>query len=354
MSKIKIAILGGGQLGTALAGVISKNINYDVILYTRNEDTANSINNNGFNDCYLSSYKIDAKATTDISDAIKNAETIFLTVPSFAILEIANSISLLKNNANIVLCNKGFNDISTNMEDLLFSNCVKKILPNNNILVLSGPSFADGIISGVSTAITLAGDNFSVINDYFFHSNIVLYHSDDIIGTQIVGAIKGIIAIKIGILESIAINLAKAKNIDKNLYTNKIYKTLSEMVMELKDIVVALRGNQEIIISPAGIGDIVMVCNSDKSRNKKFGLLIGNILYQEMLKVANNDLNEVTKNFLNGDIETDLLHISQIEESITNSGGTVEGYFAIFKLSKILKNITVKTDHFDWVCDLFN
>ena len=349
---IKIAILGCGQLGTALAGVISKNINYEVVLYTLDQQTCDCINNNNYNDKYLSNYKINAKATTDINEAIKNAETIFLTVPSFAVLSVASEIALCKISANIVLCSKGFNEIGTNIEDLFFSNCVQKILPNNNISVFAGPSFADGIIAGVSTAVSLAGDNFGVINDYFAHSNIVLYKSNDIIGVQVLAAIKGIVAIKIGILEAIGQSLAKAENINKGLYTNKIYKTLSEMLMEMRDIIVAFGGEESTIITPAGIGDTVMVCNSDQSRNKRFGFAIGDILWAEMLKVANGDMMEVRKNFLNGDIETDLLSVAQIESALSFAGGVVEGYFAIPKLAKILKNITAKTEHFDWICDL--
>ena len=124
------------------------------------------------------------------------------------------------------------------------------------------------------------------------------------------------------------------------------------MLMEMRDIIVAFGGEESTIIAPAGIGDTVMVCNSDQSRNKRFGFAIGDILWTEMLKVANGDMIEVRKNFLNGDIETDLLSIAQIESALSVAGGIVEGYFAIPKLAKILKNITAKTEHFDWICDL--
>ncbi len=285
---------------------------------------------------------------------MENADIAFVTVPALAVNQIIQKLALANSTANIVLCSKGFSGLSSNIGDLLFSNYIKKILPNNKVFVFSGPSFADGIIDGISTCVSLATEdnqNYGIIFDCFAHSNITLYTTNDITGVQILGAIKGTIAIKIGILEALINNFCIATNANPNLYNNKIYKMLSEIIMEVQQIVLALDGHPGTIISPAGIGDIMMVCNSEHSRNKRFGIEIGNILWQKMLNSEN--LTTIKNNLLSDNVNTNLLTINDIENSLILLGKMVEGYFVLPKIDKILKNIQITAPHLEWMCDIF-
>ncbi|QED23856.1 NAD(P)H-dependent glycerol-3-phosphate dehydrogenase [Candidatus Deianiraea vastatrix] len=263
--KEKIAFIGMGKFGTAIAYRLDITSRYKIAMYSRNKDDVEYFNEHKvspkcFHECKFET----ASATDDIADAVDKAGIIFISVSSNGIKDVCEKMEgLIKKNAKVIICSKG---ISENYP-FFYSEIAKNILGKKaNIYVFSGPNFADEIARGELSITTLAGKNLiktKLLSIIFRSTNIKIESSNDIIGVQLFGAMKNVMAITVGILEGLGFG------------KNRIIRTLMHFVSEIQRLSKVYKAKKNSAYLAAGIGDIMLTCFDEKSRNKKFGIAIG-------------------------------------------------------------------------------
>ena len=254
----KIGIIGGGVWGSALAKLLDHN---DVLIYSRDEKVITSINNLKINPkLKYVVFKENVRATSDLSE-LKKCEYLFFALPTQNIKEVCEKYGKSLKNQRIIIGSKGID-----VKNKLFpSEIISQILSTKNISILSGPCFSSEVAQNLPTAVTLATDQqktFDEINSLFNNNNFRLYFSDDIIGCQLGGALKNIYAIAAGI--TIGLNLGE------NAKSALISRSFSEIIRFAK----AYGANSNTLFGLSGLGDLILTCNSLKSRNTSFGQLI--------------------------------------------------------------------------------
>ena len=258
-----IGILGSGAWGTALACILNKEKN-KIFLWGYEKQVSEQINKIKINKIFLPKIRIpkNVYGTNDLKD-LTSCKFIFLCIPSQFIEKIILQFKkYYKKEMIIVICSKG---IVHNSKKLI-SEIIKKILPKSKIAVLSGPSFAIEVAKKLPTAVTVASANkkdaktlAKLINSKSFRC----YYSSDIIGVQLGGVIKNILAIASGIVES------------QKLGANAKAALLTRGLVEMKRIGIAYGAKESTFYGLSGLGDLILTCNSILSRNFTTGLLVG-------------------------------------------------------------------------------
>ncbi|CDZ74967.1 Glycerol-3-phosphate dehydrogenase [NAD(P)+] [Peptoniphilus sp. ING2-D1G] len=260
---MKISVLGGGSWGTAIAKLLKYN-EHDVEFYIRDEAVVNDVNTNNENSKYLPGVDLlGLKATYNIYDAIKNAEAIVLGVPTNSIRGLLNQIKHeIDENVIIVNLAKGI-EVETLYR---VSEISEQILPNNVFVALSGPSHAEEVGKNIPTAVTVSSKNHEIakkIQHAFVSKYFRVYTNDDLIGVEISGALKNIIALAAGMSDG----LGYGDNTKAALATRGIY--------EISKLGIKLGARLQTFNGLAGIGDLIVTCTSMHSRNRRAGILIG-------------------------------------------------------------------------------
>jgi glycerol-3-phosphate dehydrogenase (NAD(P)+) len=269
---MKIGIIGGGVWGSALAKLLSENSK--VMIYGRDKKIIKSINEHHFNPkLKYAIFNNNVNATNEI-DALADSDYIFLALPSQNIREVMLSFKPVKASQEIIIASKGIEINSM----LLLSDVVKEVLDCENVSILSGPCFSDEVAQNLPTAVTFASKNkklFNKISSLFGNKNFRIYFSDDIIGCQIGGALKNIYAIGAGITYGL------------NLGENAKSAFITRSFIEIQKFGEVMGANPQTIFGLSGLGDLILTCNSIKSRNTKFGQLISlnySLDFKEILK----------------------------------------------------------------------
>lgn len=259
---MKISVLGGGSWGTAISKELSKN--HDVLIYIRNEDTVNSINENHSNDRYLKDIKLPSniKASSDIEEVLKN-QYVINTIPTQKIRTMLENNSKYFNEYNIIInLSKGI-EVKTNKR---FSEIFKEFLPNNKFVTLSGPSHAEEVINSIPTSIVCASEDSELsktVQKLMTSDSLRVYRNSDLIGIEYGGAVKNVLAIGIGILDG----LDFGDNVKAAAMTRGIH--------EMTRFCVTMGGQENTLYGLAGLGDLIVTATSKHSRNRKAGELIG-------------------------------------------------------------------------------
>ena len=262
-TKLKgIGILGSGAWGTALASILNKKTN--ISLWSYEKETTKQINKYKINKNYLPGIKIPNNVTiTNDLEELKTCKFIFICIPSQFIKKIIVKFKkFYKREMILVICSKGIEKTSKE----LISELIKKIIPKSKIAILSGPSFAIEVAKKKPTAVTIASKNnknakelAKLINS----KNFRCYYTNDIIGVQLGGVIKNILAIAAGIVES------------QKLGANARAALMTRGLAEMMRIGVAYGAKESTFYGLSGLGDLMVTCNSKLSRNFVTGLLIG-------------------------------------------------------------------------------
>lgn len=260
----KIGILGGGSWGTAL-GITLANKGNDVNIWIRDEKQYRDIKKNRINKKYLPNIILPEKLkpTNDIKEAIVGNEVIVLAVPTHGIRENLLSIKdIVKPEQIIVNVAKGIeNDTLKRISEI-----VKEILPDNKYVVLSGPSHAEEVGLEKPTTVIAASehkDAAKFIQDIFMTINFRVYTHSDVIGVELGGALKNVIALGAGISDGLEYgDNAKAAIMNRGIF-------------EISRLGQAMGGKLSTFSGLSGIGDLIVTCTSLHSRNRKAGLLIG-------------------------------------------------------------------------------
>ncbi len=259
----KLVIIGGGGFGTALAAVTAR-AGRDTSLWARDQDLVNAINQRRENPKYLPGAALpdSLKASTDISIA-KTADALLLAVPAQFMRGVLQQLSQhLQAGAPLLVCAKGIEAGSL----MLMHRLVMELAPDNPVAVLSGPSFAADIARGLPTAVSLACDDAGIarqLAELIGTKSFRPYVSSDLVGVEIGGAIKNVIAIACGIAEG------------RGLGDSARAALMTRGLAEMTRLALALGGKAQTMMGLAGIGDLALSCHSRQSRNFSFGLRLG-------------------------------------------------------------------------------
>ena len=260
----KICVLGAGSWGTALALVVAKK-GYNVSMWTLNEEQCNKINKDKENIDYLPGVVIpdNIVVTTNIEEAVKDGTIIVLAVPSQAIRSVCKQIKpFIKDNQILV-------DVAKGLEKgtgLRLSDVCHQELPNNKYVVLSGPSHAEEVSRDIPTTVVVSSEDIhiaEIVQDIFMSPKFRVYTNPDVVGVELGGALKNIIAFGAGICDG----LGYGDNAKAALMTRGI--------KEIGRLGVAMGAKASTFSGLSGIGDLIVTCTSMHSRNRRAGILIG-------------------------------------------------------------------------------
>lgn len=262
--KQAVLVTGAGSWGTALAITLARN-GCPAWMLDNNPEHIEQLRISHLNDQYLPGIEIPAAVSpvSDIRRVPDGISDVVIAVPCGALPSILDELSgRFTTPLNICLACKG---LATGRQ-LLNHQVVEDNQCNVDRLgVLSGPSFAIEVARGLPTAVTLAADDLDVAEyfaDFFRNDVFRIYTSDDIIGVQVGGAVKNVMAIAAGIADGLGYGA--------NTRAALVTRGLSEITR----LGVALGGRQETFMGLAGVGDLVLTCTDDKSRNRRLGLLL--------------------------------------------------------------------------------
>ena len=260
-----LCILGAGSWGTALALQAARN-GCDTILWGHNPQHIAQIRQNHENTRYLAGFPFPAnlRVTHDLPNAIQNSQLILLAVPSHAFKNILLAIQpLLHKHQAIAWATKGFD----HDHGRLLSDVSRDILgPETEIAVLSGPTFAHEVAAGLPTALTIASKSdrlVSTLTQILHNRTFRTYTSHDLIGVQVGGACKNVLAIAAGIADGLGFGA--------NTRAALITRGLTE-IMRLGS---NLGGQPDTFMGLTGLGDLILTCTDNQSRNRRFGLALG-------------------------------------------------------------------------------
>ena len=274
-----IGILGGGVWGSALARVLSNN---KVIIYARDEKIVKSINEHKINPkLKYSSFNENVTATTSLKE-IRNVKFLFITLPAQNIREVIKDSSLHNKNHHIIICSKGI-EISSSK---FLTDVFHEMMPFKSISILSGPSFSNEVSQSLPTAVTLATKDkkdFDNISKLIPNKEFRIYYSNDLIGTQIGGALKNIYAIAAGVAEGL--------NLGENAKSALISRSFAEMTRYAKKF----KADKNTLFGLSGLGDLILTCSSTNSRNTQFGIKLASSKYDNFLDLLKSQ--EVTEGY---------------------------------------------------------
>ncbi len=261
---MKVTIIGSGAYGLALALMVNKNTK-EIEMWTKFEEEKNMLLEKRENEKVLKGVKIpeNINFTTDLNEVVTDASLIIIAVPTAFIDSISKELKgILKHNQHVCIASKGIEQ-----ETCLFvQDIFYKYNDNKNFAVISGPSFAVDIANmcpvGLSLA-TLNDDTEKIVKDALESDLLKLRRTNDIIGVEICGAIKNVIAIASGMLDGMGHPAS----------TQAMF--ITESLHDIKHLINDLGGSKKTILSFAGFGDLLLTATSIKSRNYRLGKLIG-------------------------------------------------------------------------------
>lgn len=271
---MKITVIGAGSFGTTLAILLCEN-GHEICLYTHNKETAVELDQDRENKKYLPRIKIpqSINITSDLKKAVDNTSAVVFAVPSVAMSSVLSQVAkLIKLDKELgkksdqdtvfIITSKGFDNQNT------FSKLAETVLPvpTKNIGALSGPTHAEELAQRLPTtcvATSTSEDTANFIQDIFMNQYFRIYTNTDILGVELAGALKNVIALAAGILDG----MGHGDNTKAALITRGI--------KEIATLGVACGADVSTFYGLAGIGDLIVTCTSTHSRNLRAGRLLG-------------------------------------------------------------------------------
>lgn len=263
----RIAIIGAGSWGTAL-GIVAGRAGHRVCLWARNEEVIDAINNERVNRVYLSSQTVPegVRATNDFDDALSGAEYVLLASPSHVTRHLLEAmLPLLRAEMLFISATKGVEiETGKRISEVLRDMVGERFAPR--FVCLSGPSFAQEVVAGQPTAIVAAGDNAGdsrAVQQLLSFENLRLYTNTDVIGTELGGAVKNVMAVAAGMVSGLGLG------------TNSVAALITRGLAEITRLALALGARRETLMGLAGLGDLVLTCTGSLSRNRFVGQELG-------------------------------------------------------------------------------
>jgi glycerol-3-phosphate dehydrogenase (NAD(P)+) len=263
---MKVAIIGAGAFGTAMAITATRGGN-DVVLWAHDPDVAQAIRETGENPDYLPGIALGAKvtATSDLAEAVAFSDTIVMMTPSHYYRGVLTRVhELAGESVNVISGTKGIeNDSLQRMSEITRDVLGAKL---RAFAVLSGPTFALEVARGDPTAAVVASTDVAFaqeVQNALSSPAFRLYHSEDVVGVELSGSLKNVIAIAAGVLDGLGLGY--------NTNAALITRGLREMTR----LGLVLGGRIETFAGLAGMGDLVLTCTGALSRNRTVGVLLG-------------------------------------------------------------------------------
>ena len=306
---MKIAIIGTGAYSSAIAEQVYKN-NKNIIMWTESEERYKEYLKNGRITGTIKDHDMpkEIKLTTDYEEAIKGSEIVFLVPAAAYVGKVCQDIKEIVTKEQIIcIASKG---IDNNKCEFL-SDIAYNTLKTKKIANISGPSFAIDMIGTNPIGLSIASKSkktIKKIKEVLSNDTLKLRETNDLIGLQICGSIKNVIAVASGILDG----LGYPESTRSFLITESLH--------DIKALISKLGGNPKTILSFAGVGDLLLTCTSTKSRNFSFGQV-----------VATNNKRQIAE-YLNSN--------------------TVEGYYTLKSIYKLVKKKRIKMPIIDLIYDI--
>lgn len=306
---MKVGIFGTGAYGMALSSILSSN-QCEITMWTKFEDEKNNLETTRMNEKLLPNFKLDEniRITNSVEACIKDKELLIIAIPAAFVSDLCDEMNPYIKDNHIIVATKGIEQGT----GLFISEIVENKLDTKNIAVISGPSFAADLISKMPAGLSIASKNEETITlakQAFQNSYVRLRETNDIIGVEICGSIKNVIALASGILDGLNANESTKAML------------ITDAMHDMEEILDAFDCNKRTVLSYAGIGDLLLTCTSTKSRNFSFGKLIGT-------KPPKEEIDNYIKN------------------------NTIEGYYTLKSIYQLLKNKKVSIPIIDLIYEI--
>lgn len=306
---MKIGIFGCGAYGMALSSILIEN-KCQITMWTKFEEEKKQLEKTRCNEKLLPNFTLSdtIKITTDIKECIENKDLLIVAIPAAHVDTLAIEMKPYIKNNHILIATKGIEQDT----GLFINQILEKYLDTKNIAVISGPTFAVDLITKMPAGLAVASKKKETIKrskKALQNKYIKLRETNDIIGVEICGSIKNVIALSSGMLAGLGANDSTTAML------------LTEAIHDMKEIIDAFKGDKKTVLSFAGFGDLILTCTSTKSRNYSFGKLIGE-----------GSSKEEKENYL--------------------KNTTVEGYYTLESIYKLLKNKKVSIPIIDLIYDI--
>lgn len=271
---MNICILGTGVYGIAMASALAQNKKNKIVMWTESDESLERLEKTRNSFDLLNRMKIDEgiKFTTSYEEALKNADIVFIMTAAKFVNSVCKEIMpYISNKMHFVIGSKGIEQESCRFIHEVFLNYIN----TRRLAVISGPSFAIDIANfepiGLSVAVK-NNDTFNTLLKVYKGTNIKLRKSTDMIGVELCGSIKNVIAVASGILEGLGYSESTRSFL------------ITESLHDIKELIHALNGKKKTILSYAGVGDLLLTATSTKSRNYSYGVLLGQKKFADATK----------------------------------------------------------------------
>ncbi len=260
---MKISVIGAGSFGTALAMVLLSN-GHDVTLYGRNPVQIQMIKSTGGNHRYLPGIMLpeELKASSDLSQSIEDADLLVMAVPAQQFRPVLKEIDEIKKGVPIVNVSKGIEQGSL----MRMSQVWDDAYAGSYFACLSGPSHAEEVARRLPSTVCVSSldpEFMLKVQQIFMNEYFRVYTNHDLTGVETGGAVKNVIALACGISDGL------------DLGDNAKAALITRGIAEMKRLGIAMGGEAETFAGLSGIGDLVVTCTSMHSRNRRFGIMLG-------------------------------------------------------------------------------
>lgn len=286
----RIAIIGAGNWGTALA-IVAARAGHDVRIWSRNATVVDSINREHLNSIYLIGARLpdNVRATQEIPDALAGADFAILATPSHATRWLLGIMApALRSEMIIVSATKGI-EVDTGKR---ISQIVAEVVPNATrprFVCLSGPSFAREVVEKHPTAIVAASEDAEasrIVQSELSFENLRIYTNDDVIGVELGGSVKNVMAIAAGMVAGLGFG------------SNSVAALITRGLAEMTRLALSEGARLETLMGLAGLGDLVLTCYGSLSRNRFVGQELGKGRSLEEITTSMNEIAEGVKTTL--------------------------------------------------------
>lgn len=303
---MKIGLFGCGAYGMALSSILSEN-NCDITMWTKFEEEKKRMEKERGNEKLIPNFKIsnDIKITTSIEECIKEKELLIIAIPAAFVDDLCKDMKPYIKDNHIVIATKGIEQDT----GLFINQIVEKYLDTKNVAVISGPSFAIDLVTKMPAGLSVASTNDETIKRSkaaLQNRYIKLRETKDVIGVEVCGSIKNVIALSAGMLEGLGANESTKAML------------IAEAMNDMEEILEAFDCDPRTVLTFAGIGDLLLTCTSTKSRNFSFGKILGQKLPRE-----------------------------EVEKYLQNT--TVEGFYTLESIYKLLNDKKVSIPIIDLI-----
>ncbi len=260
----KVAVIGSGSWGTALAVMLQKH-GHDVIIWSRRQDAVDEMQKDRENKRYLPGVQLPEGLvfTTDRGAAVKDAEIIILSVPSKAVRQTVMDFAPLFTKEHVLVnVAKGLEEGSLKR----LSQVIEECAPQCEVCILSGPSHAEEVAREIPTTCLIASENeetAKMVQLEFMNPRFRLYTNTDVIGVEMGAALKNVMALAAGASDGLGFG------------DNTKAALMTRGIAEMKRLGIEMGGKSETFAGLSGIGDLIVTCTSMHSRNRRAGILLG-------------------------------------------------------------------------------